>query len=624
MDKLFFIVSAFLASALIYAQPQLQLETFTSGLSSPIHITNAGDERMFVCQQAGTIRILNADGSAITTPFLNITTRVRSTGNEQGLLGLAFHPDYANNGLFFVNYTRQTDGATVISKFSVDPNDPNLALANSEVILMIVSQPYSNHNGGTIAFGPDGYLYIGLGDGGSSGDPQNRAQNPATRLGKMLRIDVNDSTFTIPPDNPFVNDASTLDEIWAAGLRNPWRFSFDRMTGDLWNADVGQNNWEEVNFQSASSSGGENYGWKCYEGNVVYAAGSCNAQTTYTMPVFVYANNANNGCSVTGGNVYRGAMHRGLFGYYLVTDACSGNIWWIKEDNGNFTNALIADYFTSGAYSEFVGFGENNFGEHFLVRRTGGFIYKIKDTSDCRPVALVLQSDTVSICGQGDIQTLEALFHPALEYQWQLNGVDIPNAEEAVLEAAQEGVYSVVVTNPANACFSVSNTIIVEEHSLSSVSFSGLDTLYEVSDAAVALTGNPTGGVFSGAGISGNDFDPALAGVGVHTITYTYTDNNGCVTETSETVTVSLGTKAMAHSFIQTKIFPNPNNGNFQVMSSSNILSVSVLDLLGRKISQSQPINSLSFFSENNLDKGVFIIKIETQSGIAYEKIMVQ
>jgi len=262
-------------------QPQIGLEEFASGFTRPVDIAHADDSRLFVVEQAGYIYVVDELGTVSPAPFLDINTLVRSSGNEQGLLGLVFHPNYATNGFFYVNYTRN-DGDTRISRFNVSRTDPNNAVPTSEMVLLTISQLFGNHNGGDLNFGPDGYLYIGLGDGGSGGDPQNNAQDSSTYLGKMLRIDVDGgSPYAIPSGNPFVSYSSTLDEIWAFGLRNPWRFSFDRLTGDLWIADVGQNVLEEINFQPANSGGGENYGWRCYEGNSLFNGSDCEPMADY-------------------------------------------------------------------------------------------------------------------------------------------------------------------------------------------------------------------------------------------------------------------------------------------------------------------------------------------------------
>lgn len=243
-----------------------KMTPFATGLSNSVTITNAGDSRLFVVDQAGYIRIVDTNGQVYPEPFLDIHEKVVFEG-ERGLLGLAFHPQYASNGYFFVNYVEQGN-RTRISRFEVSADNADRADPESELNLITQLQPFNNHNGGDLKFGPDGFLYIALGDGGGSGDPDNRARNPMERLGKMLRIDVNQGDpYAIPTSNPFYDSTTALGEIWALGLRNPWRFSFDRLTGDLWIADVGQSELEEINFQSAASEGGENYGWRCYEGN---------------------------------------------------------------------------------------------------------------------------------------------------------------------------------------------------------------------------------------------------------------------------------------------------------------------------------------------------------------------
>ncbi|MDP2890838.1 MAG: PQQ-dependent sugar dehydrogenase [Bacteroidota bacterium] len=346
------------------------MELFASGLSSTVCITNAGDNRLFVVDQAGYIRIVDSDGIVRTQPFLDIHDRV-TFGGERGLLGLAFHPDYKTNGFFYVNYVGPGD-ITNISRFKVNSGNPEIADPTSELKIMTITQPYSNHNGGTLCFGPDGYLYIGLGDGGSSGDPGNRSQNPMTLLGKMLRIDINNGNpYSVPTTNPFFNSSTTLPEIWSLGLRNPWKFSFDRLTGDMWIADVGQNAVEEVNFQAATSLGGENYGWRCYEGNQTYNTSGCAAASTLTFPVYTYPQGTE--CSVTGGNVYRGDVSSAYYGHYFFADYCSDRIWtlhkvgenWVKEDFGRFTG------------NNFSTFGEGSDGKLYVAGRGSGKIYRV-------------------------------------------------------------------------------------------------------------------------------------------------------------------------------------------------------------------------------------------------------
>ncbi len=346
------------------------ITSFASGLNAPTAIEHAGDDRLFVVQQSGAIRILNADGTLVPTNFLTLGTSIISTGGERGLLGLAFHPDYATNGYFYVNYTRAGDGDTVIARYQVSSN-PNVADPASATILMTIDQPYANHNGGTLRFGPDGYLYIGTGDGGSGGDPGNRAQNINENLGKMLRIDVNSgSPYGIPATNPFAN-APGNDEIYAIGLRNPWKFSFDRATGDLWIADVGQNQVEEINHVQ-SETPGLNYGWKCYEGNSVYSA--CTNPPAFTFPVAQYTHSATGGCSVTGGYVYNGSTYPNFLGKYFFADYCLNKIGFVDTSN-NITWSS-----TFGGNNSFMTFGENAAGELFAGASNGN-IYRVVDTS---------------------------------------------------------------------------------------------------------------------------------------------------------------------------------------------------------------------------------------------------
>ncbi len=351
----------------------LGFDLVASGLTAPVAVTNAGDNsgRLFITQQMGQILIY--DGTQLlSTPFLDISSKVLY-GGERGLLSAAFHPNYKTNGYFYVDYTRKSDGATVIARYSVSAN-PNVA-NTAETVLLVIDQPYSNHNGGQLQFGPDGYLYIGMGDGGSGGDPENRAQNPTSLLGKILRIDVNSgSPYGIPPSNPFVGNAAVADEIWAFGVRNPWRFSFDRLTGDLFIADVGQDAWEEIDFQAAASAGGQNYGWSCYEGNHIYNSGrNCTTYGTLTTPILEYAHGPGDsiGCAVTGGYRYRGTQFPAMDGVYLYGDYCTGTIWGAAYNGSSWTSSQLADT----AYN-ISAFGEDEAGELYLVDLNGS-IYHI-------------------------------------------------------------------------------------------------------------------------------------------------------------------------------------------------------------------------------------------------------
>jgi glucose/arabinose dehydrogenase len=359
---------------------EIELQTFATGLNNPINIKNAGDSRLFVLEQAGLIQILNSDGSKNSTPFLNIDPIVLG-GGERGLLGLAFHPDYATNGYFYVNYSNNS-GDTVISRFTRSTANPDIADDTSELQLLTYTQPYANHNGGDMAFGPDGYLYISSGDGGSGGDPENRAQNLTTLLGKLLRIDVDGNSngnYGIPADNPYAGSTSNMREIWAYGLRNPWKFSFDRSTGDLWIADVGQNVIEEINMVP-STAAGINYGWRCYEGNSSYdQSGGCPPSSNLTFPVAQY-NHSGNGpfkCSITGGFRYRGTMYPNFVGLYFFADYCSNEIG-ILEQVGTNWNMTFSQVFNGNGWTTF---GEDINGELYIAGITSDTVYKIVDPS---------------------------------------------------------------------------------------------------------------------------------------------------------------------------------------------------------------------------------------------------
>ncbi len=341
-----------------------------SGLNSPVDIQNAGDGsgRLFIVERAGDIRILQR-GQLLVKPFLDIQTEVLSWGVEQGLLGLAFHPDYGSNGEFFINYI-DLNGNTVIARFHVSGNDPNQADPTTEVDLMHVNQPYPNHNGGGLAFGPDGFLYIGLGDGGSEGDPQRTGQNLQTLLGKMLRIDVNQGNpYSIPPDNPYISGGG-LPEIWASGLRNPWRFSFDRLTGDLFIADVGQDRWEEVNFVPVGMEGGLNFGWSYYEGLHVYYD-QPPAGVIFTFPVTEYSHAL--GCAVTGGGVYRGTAYPDWQGVYFYGDYCTGTVWGLIHTGENTWQSK--ELFSTGA--KITTFGTDEAGNIYLADYRSGTLLRL-------------------------------------------------------------------------------------------------------------------------------------------------------------------------------------------------------------------------------------------------------
>lgn len=339
----------------------LALVTVASGFVSPVAIRHAGDGsgRLFVVEQAGAVQVVD-NGVIGTSPFLDITGLVES-GGEAGLLGLAFHPDYATNGFFYLNYTRQAgpDLETVIARYTVSSGDPNVADAGSAFIVLVVGQPYGNHNGGDIHFGLDGFLYIGLGDGGD----WSTAQDLSNLLGKMLRIDVDGGTpYAIPVDNPYVGDPSASDEIWASGLRNPWRWSIDRQTGDLVIGDVGEGEWEEMSF-GTSGVGGLNFGWPCREGNHSFQPQFCDGSETLE-DAFFEVNHSTGACSIIGGYIYRGSAIPGLNGYVLFHDWCSGESWFSRQTSPGVWDTV--QWETIPGFNS-VGYGEDESGEIYVT-----------------------------------------------------------------------------------------------------------------------------------------------------------------------------------------------------------------------------------------------------------------
>ena len=369
--------------ALLLDSANVSFQEVIGGLVNPVFITHAGDGsgRIFIVERKGRIRILK-NGALLATPFLDIQSIVKSDSSEQGLLGLAFHPNYDANGKFYVVYTAPRSGDSVgsiltLRQYAVSAGNPDIADPNSDITILTIDHPtYSNHNGGTVAFGNDGYLYWSTGDGGGGGDPFNNAQDLTKLLGKVLRIDVNSgSPYAIPASNPFYNSSvpGIKKEIWAYGLRNPWRMSFDRIIHDLYIGDVGQSKLEEIDFQSSASTGGENYGWRVMEGSSCYNPSSGCDQSGKILPIAEY--NHTLGCSVTGGYVYRGSNFPSLSGYYLYGDFCSGRIFGIYNDypTGWTMPVQLAD-----TPFNIATFGEDEQGELYLADYGGGKIYQIQ------------------------------------------------------------------------------------------------------------------------------------------------------------------------------------------------------------------------------------------------------
>ncbi|MBP1684312.1 MAG: hypothetical protein H6Q33_455 [Deltaproteobacteria bacterium] len=390
--------------------PRIGLGPEIAAFSTPVFVANAGDgsDRLFVVQQNGIIRIVR-QGAINVVPFLDITDRVSCCG-ERGLLSVAFPPQYAAMGHFYVYYTNG-NGNLIVARYRLTA-DADVADAASEQIVLAIDHPtFANHNGGQLAFGPnDGYLYVGTGDGGGGGDPSGNGQNFNVLLGKLLRLDVESGspTYRIPPTNPFVGQPGFRDEIWAVGLRNPWRFAFDRGTGGLFIGDVGQNRYEEIDFQPAASGGGQNYGWNIMEGFHCYNTPSC-ATTGLTLPVTEY-DHSQGDCAVIGGYVYRGTMFPGLQGIYLLADNCSGLIRALRQTLGGWQTAVILN-----AGFQITGMGEDEAGEIYVTDYTHGAIRHIVqrvcagDCNDDGTVAVdeILGAATIAL-GDADVSACSA------------------------------------------------------------------------------------------------------------------------------------------------------------------------------------------------------------------------
>jgi glucose/arabinose dehydrogenase len=346
--------------------PRIALEALPFGFQQPLFLTHAGDGsgRKFVVEKGGTIRVVKGD-QVLSTPFLDISSRVLSSGSEQGLLGLAFHPRYTENGRFFVGYTDRR-GRNTVERYEVSA-DADRADPSTGVILLSIDDPAPNHNGGMVLFGPDGYLWVGTGDGGGAGDRFRNGQNPRTLLGKMLRLDVDGGEpYAIPPDNPYVGQSDFRPEIWAIGLRNPWRYAFDRINGDLWIADVGQNAFEEINRVPGGNTGALNFGWPLMEGLHCFPASARCDPAPFVEPVAEYGRDG--GCSVTGGYVYRGPAYPTLQGMYFFGDFCSGKIWSLDQTGG--ANWRMTEQLKDPI--QISSFGEDESGEIYVTTFSGG------------------------------------------------------------------------------------------------------------------------------------------------------------------------------------------------------------------------------------------------------------
>ena len=583
---------AFLCLISIVSIAQISLTQFAQGLALPVDIKSCGDDRLFVLEQKGNIQLLDTSGIMYSRPFLNIQTRVQLS-SEQGLLGLAFPDDYATTGYFYVNYTAKPNGETRISRFRTYASSPDSADPNSEEILLRIYQPFSNHNGGHLAFGPDGYLYIGTGDGGSGGDPGNRAQNTDSLLGKMLRIivDPSDSTYSIPPSNPFAHDTSNgRPEIWAVGMRNPWRWSFDKVTGDLWIGDVGPSSL------------------------------TCGVAADYWSPVRTYSHAA--GCSVTGGYIYRGGKYNELYGKYFYTDYCQSNIHYlVPNGSGGFADTDLGNL---GAASV-ISFGVDKNGELYCGT-SGGNIYRF-NSADCTPVAAIANGiDSISDCGAGSV-ILNGIVNDEYFANWYLDG-SLYASDTTQIQGFQNGTYVLEVIN--GACVN-RDTIYVSLVPPLNISFTGLDTLYCVYNSTAFLLPNVLGGTFSGPGINLASFNPAIAGEGIHTITYTYTDATGCTYSGSQNVRVDLCLGISENNWLNTiSVFPNPSNGSFNIQvysTKDRSMNMLITNNIGQSVSQETFVvgaGESTIDIDTKLPAGIYFVRLTEGENILVKKIVVQ
>ncbi len=602
-----------LVCALCLQAPSAFAQNFTltravSGLFQPVDLAfNDAENRHYIVEKPGRIRIWNANG-LVPQPYLDITGRVNNSGGEQGLLGLAFSPNFAVDSSLFVYYITFPN-RTRISRFRAGVGATSVDEA-SEQILLEFNQPRGNHNGGSLAFGPDGYLYITSGDGGGAGDPDNFAQNLSSYLGKILRIDVtsNPGTYSVPADNPFVNTSGALPEIWSYGWRNPWRHSFDRLTGDMWIADVGQNAREEINREAADAPGGANYGWRCREGEIPFnLSGDCDGP--FAEPVHTYVTNElADGCSVSGGAVYRGVDYPAMYGNYYYTDFCSGKIFELSPlGAGAYSNQEILD----GQPQQYAAIRENRAGELFVIAFVEGALYQL--TTSCPDLGGVFVEQPTCADELGMVR-----FDPAspdstynLTYTVGASGVSADGLESGDYELLVEG---------SAGCSKTYNFTIQAGEMLSPPDVQMLnDSTFVVGDTTrfdsyqwylddVALAGE-TGPTFQARGVGG-------------TLTLEATSAVGCTYLSPDVFILSTATRDLVEE-LGLRVFPNPVLHSLKLSSTkpSRISAVEVTSLAGRVIDLESSGSSIADFrldlSTTALPAGIYLLHLTTQSGVA-------
>lgn len=613
--KLFFTLLAVGFCLLVTAQPKIDVVLVAEGFDEPVDITHAGDERLFVVERLGKIKILYPDTSVAT--FLDLTNIVGATGGEQGLLGLAFHPNYASNGYFYVNYT-DFAGDTHISRFTRSVGDPEKADSTSEMNLLFMDQPASNHNGGDLNFGPDGYLYIFMGDGGGAG--HNRSQDITdNKLGKILRIDVDGgSPYAIPADNPYVGIDGD-DEIWAIGLRNPWRSNFDRLTGDLWIGDVGADSWEEIDFIANDTTEFMNFGWKCYEGNMLREGTLCDTIVPdFDFPVFVYPHDINTGgFAVTGGFVYRGTAFPALYGKYIFCDYISGNFWTLEPDGIGSYTAEFYDYIIDHITS----FGENHNGEIFACINDNGNIYQVVDACQNFSASASVTHANAATINNGAIDITVNNGTAPYTFLWS-NGATTQD-----ITGLSAGTYTVDISDNIGCAL----TVVAEVENLCSeatgiVSTPAATSVFinwdDVGATGYRVMYKPVGpGPFSQINTPVSSIN--ISGLNPST-PYTFKIRNKCpgapgsFTANGNFITLPLRDE-LATSTIN--IFPNPGNGYYQIEGVDPSALVFIFDIQGQLVGTFQlhdnqlDLHTLAngmyriYFPESQISKSILQIK---------------
>jgi glucose/arabinose dehydrogenase len=630
-----FILSLILLFAIAIHLPaqKLAVVPYVTGIASPIDVKNCGDDRLFICDKGGFIRIINADGTLRPTPFLDISTKIFQGTSEQGLFGMAFSPNYKTDGKFYVDYIAKISGlvTVVIEEYKADPADSNLADVSTALTLLTRSQPTDNDLGGNLMFGPDGYLYINFGDGGSGGNGQNKN----TFLAKMLRVDISNSSgaqpYTVPVTNPFYSDPTPgiKKEIWAYGVRNPWRSSFDRLNGDMWIADVGQNKVEEVDYQVANAIGGRNYGWNIMEGDSCFSPATGCSSAGITLPIYQYLHAY--GATSIGGYVFRSAQSKALFGTYILGDFTAK---WIDglTQSGGALSAPITHFITGAqATGNPISFGEDRYGDQYILFYNNTTVYKLQDTSSIRrPKAYFTPMDQ----GTGAF-LFQGLQGRNITYQWLLNGAPISGATAPDYSTTIAGSYTLVVTNTLS--FSdTSDAFVLGSLPLSLVSF----TAQKVAPSAIRLqwetdseqkiagfsimrkqnnetTFSKVGFVASKApnGVSNNELDYSFTDSSVisnaklfYRLRIEKTDGSFIYSDIRSIIPGS-----RVNSFI---IYPNPAKGSARISINNYTapLVMIIYDNSGKKVRQ-QSISQQNTTIDLSALQGLYIVQLSDKNG---------